>query len=173
MFSPHAKPPPRANRRPAPALPQMCSRQPLLQSLAQMRRLLDQRVMQRARELGKLLRRPVEHIAREQSASRDRVRSRRFAPANRARATSPRTAAPAAAQTRHERRSRCRSLRLCRTARAAASSSRARARTDTAPCSARTEWARRGESRPRCARAGAIPAQLWDRVHSLPSRSIC
>src|SRR5271169_3449112 len=44
--------------------------QPLLQSLSQMGRLLHQRITQRVRELGKLLSRPVQHIARKQSATR-------------------------------------------------------------------------------------------------------
>src|ERR1019366_1752237 len=43
--------------------------QPFLQSSAQMRRLLHQRVTQREREVRKLLCRPIQHIAREQAAS--------------------------------------------------------------------------------------------------------
>src|ERR1019366_8418339 len=44
--------------------------QPLLQSLPQVRRLLHQRVTESTRELRKLLCRPIQHIAREQAASR-------------------------------------------------------------------------------------------------------
>src|ERR1019366_3122349 len=43
--------------------------QPFLQSIAQMRRLLHQRVTQSPRESRELLRRPIQHIAREQAAA--------------------------------------------------------------------------------------------------------
>ncbi len=48
--------------------------QPFLQSIAQMRRLLHQRVIQSAREFRELLRRPIQHIAREQATARSQLK---------------------------------------------------------------------------------------------------
>src|SRR5271165_1647791 len=45
-------------------------RQPFVQASSQMGRLLNQRTVQRTGEFGKLFRRPVQHIARKQPASR-------------------------------------------------------------------------------------------------------
>src|SRR5271165_3023451 len=87
-------------------------------------------------------------------AQTDRVRGLarlgRCGQANPAHATSPQTAAPAAARRRRAHRSRCRNLPPCRTARAPASNSPAQADRDTAPCSARTESDRAAEFRWQC-----------------------
>src|SRR5271166_2508656 len=45
-------------------------RQLLLQTLTEMRRLLDQRVPERTRKFGKLLRTPIQNVARKKSATR-------------------------------------------------------------------------------------------------------
>ena len=152
MFSPAAEAAP-SNDSSTFALPAaMCSTQPLLQAFSQMSRLLHQRIAQRlgeARESAS----PTNPAHRAQTVRGPaQARSRRFAPANRARATSLRTGAPAAVRRQHARRSKCRSRQPCRTAHAGANNSPAPARTGKVPCSARTESARRGESRRRFAR---------------------
>ena len=113
-----------------------------LDSLAQGGRAFVQNVTQGAKEIRKLLFRPIQHVLREKPPARAEFLQRNAVPAIPALATSPRTAAPAGVRTPRARRSMCRSRRLCQTARHCANSSQVRDRTDTSPCSARRESGR-------------------------------
>ena len=98
----------------------------LVHPLSQCGRAFDENIVQGAKEIWKLLFRPVEHVLREKSAPRTKFLQtdlRRTIPE---RATSRRIDAPAGAQRPRARRSMYRNRRPCRTARRCASSIRVR-----------------------------------------------